>query len=226
MQETPFAFAWPVDQGGYEILRNRVERETAVLLGKDTFEFLVPRGGPLRFYRPLDEDSLWLRFAQSCKDAENVLLFANEFGRLGAKQAGLEDRLDRILETADLLRRISEYLHAGDRYAATLLFSKSGLPSMKEGILWYADKPERFHYRLIPLTLRDALLHQAGEAITGNRRFRRCRNEGCPNWFRLGPHPDSDGGHRPTITARREFCSDRCRVASARRQKRETATHA
>jgi hypothetical protein len=226
MDESPFAFAWPVDQSGYEICQKHDDQETAQLLGKEKVEFVVPRGGPLRFYRPLDDDSLWLRFAQNCRDNDGFILFAKEFGRLGHSQEGLDDRLDHILETAALLRKIWEHLQAGNRYSATLLFTKSGLPTMKEAILWYADAPERFHYRLIPLTLRDALLHQAGEAITGNRRFRRCRNEECPNWFRLGPHAAGEAGPGQTITARREFCSDRCRVASARRQKREASAHA
>jgi len=107
--------------------------------------------------------------------------------------------------------------------AAALLFNRD-LPTMRQGILWYPNQPERYHYKLFPVSLRDALLHQAGEAISGNRSFRRCRNEGCLNWFRLGPHDASEG--RKTYTARREFCSDRCRVSSARRQKKEAAANA
>jgi hypothetical protein len=223
-EETPFAFVWLVDEDGYEIVLKRGDPESAEMLGKDTFEFVEPRGGATRQYRPLDDDGLWLRFAGSCKDAEGIRAFANEFGRLGWSSDVKAHRLDRILETAEVLREIGERLIAGDRRAAWKLFATTGLPTMKEVVLWYADKPERYHYRLIPLTLRDALLHQAAEAITGNRHFRRCRNEKCPNWFRLGPH--AENGRRSTITARREFCSDRCRVASARRQKREGAAYA
>lgn len=225
MEETPFAFVWHVDENGYEIILNRVDPETAVLHGKDEVESVVPRGGPVRFYHPLDDEGLWLRFAQTCKDADSVLSFVNEFGRLGEAPEGLDDRLDHILELGTFIRSIAERLRAGERLAATMLFNQS-LPTMKEGILWYANEPEQFHYRFFPLSLRDALLHQAGEAITGNRRFRRCRNKGCPNWFRLGPHAASEGRPRQTITARREFCSDRCRVASARRQKKENAADA
>ncbi len=225
MDENPFALAWPVDEDGYGIARKRDRQEAEELEGGD-IGVVVRRGGPLNFYRPLDDDGLWLRFAQTCKDADGVLLFANEFGRLGGSADDRDHRVDDILKTAALIRRIGERLQAGQRYEATMLFLKSGLPTMKEGILWYAAEPERFHYRLVPLTLRDALLHQAGEAITGNRHFRRCRNVGCPNWFRLGPNTAGEVRHRQTITARREFCSDRCRVASARWQKREGAGHA
>ena len=218
MNGTPFGFAWHVDRDGYEI---HVEQESAGLAGRVGFEVLVARGGRLRPTSPLDDESLWLRFAETCKDMDGVMLFTKEFGLLGASP----ERLDRILETAAHIRRISQHLDAGDRLTATRIFDQN-IPTMKAAILWYSREPERFHYRLIPVTLRDALLHQAGEAITGNRRFRRCRNEGCSNWFRLGPNVAPEDGRRQTITIRREFCSDRCRVASARRQKRELAAHA
>jgi hypothetical protein len=222
-EESPFAFVWLVDQDGYEIVVKRGDPESAEMLGKDTFD-VEPRGGATRQYRPLDDDGLWLRFAESCKDAEGVRAFADEFGRLGRLTDLEEHRLDRIFETAEVLRGIGEHLNAGNRRAAWKLFATTGLPTMKEVVLWYADEPERYRYRLIPLTLRDALLHQAAEAITGNRHFRRCRNEKCSNWFRLGPH--AENGRQSTITMRREFCSDRCRVASARRHKREEAANA
>jgi hypothetical protein len=139
MEETPFAFVWHVDQHGYEIVRNRVDPEAAELLGKEQFEFVVPRGGPWRIYRPLDDEGLWLRFAQTCRDADGVLSFANGFGRLGQSREGLDDRLDHILGFAARIRSIAECLQAGERLAATKLFNDS-LPTMKEGILWYANQ--------------------------------------------------------------------------------------
>ena len=222
MQEVPFAFVWPVDEAGYQFVQVDPESGDPNKAGSNV---LVRRGGPLRYYHPLDDESLWVRFAENCRDSASALQFANEYGRLGRSSEGPDNQLDHILETAAGLREIRGHLQVGDRKAATLCFSKSGLPTMKQVILWYANEPERFRYRLLPLSLRDALLHQAGEAITGNRRFRRCRNEGCSNWFRLGPQA-SDAGRARTITARREFCSDRCRVASARRREKEASPHA
>jgi hypothetical protein len=216
MDESQFRFVWHVDQAGYTIELDEPRGLGAV------HEYLVcSRGGPLRSYWPLDEDGLWLRFAETCKTPEGVLGFVNEFGLLTQSP----ERLDSILETAALIRRIAEHFHAGERAVATKLFAGSGMPTLKEAILWSAESPGVFEACLVPLKLRDALLHQACEAITGNRRFRRCRNEGCPNWFRLGPHADTGEGRR-TYTVRRQFCSDRCRVASARHRKREEATYA
>jgi hypothetical protein len=218
MDETPFAFNWSVDQHGYEL---EATPDASGLAGQGVF--IKGRGGPLRYYWPLEKDGLWLQFAETCQSRDGVLQFAGEFGLLRGRGSAPE-RVGDILLTAARLSQLGQRLQAGDRLAATKLFNGSGLPEMKEAILWYAAEPERFHFRLIPLSLRHALFHQAAEAITGNRRFRRCRNVGCPRWFRLGPRAATDSRH--TYTARREFCSDRCRVADARRRKREAIRHA
>jgi hypothetical protein len=209
MDDNPFRFAWPVDQHGYEIERVRLEEPQG--LGQEIeYDRVRGKGGPLRFYWPLDDEALWLTFGEICQTANGTLAFANQFGTLGQAY----ERLHDFLSTAAVIRRIREHLRAGDRLAATKLFSRAGLATMREGVFWYADEPEKFALRLVPLTLRDGLLHQAAEAIAaGNWRFRRCRNEGCSNWFRLGPQRG--------YTARREFCSDRCRVAASRRAKKE-----
>jgi hypothetical protein len=219
-EDNPFRFVWPVDQDGYTI--EHVRCNQLVGIGNDReYDQIRPRGGPLRFYHPLEEDGLWLRFAETCNSAEGVLSFVGEFGLL----TGLPERLDSLVGTATLIHWINEHLKSDNRMSALQVFLGSGLPRLKEAILWHEQRPEAFEFRLIPLTLRDALLHQAGEAITGKRRFRRCRNESCPNWFRLGPRANTGEGRR-TYTARREFCSDRCRVAWARRHKKEGAANA
>jgi hypothetical protein len=219
MNADPFRFAWPVDQDGYKIWVNRHDSETALRVGRNETVFIQPRGGPLRYYYPLGFEGLWLRFAESCKSVEGALSFANEFGlplTLESELPGAGDEVSDFLREAELLRKIAERLDAGDRVSATKLLNEGGGAHVTEAIL-PNEKTAAFEVVLIPTTLLSALLHQAAEAIGGDRRFRRCRNEGCPNWFRVGPQAH---------TARREFCSDRCRVASARRQKREKLSHA
>jgi hypothetical protein len=220
----PFVFVWSVDQDGYAIEN---VSSSGGFFGPAEFDAVSRRGGPDRFYRPLDVDGLWLRFAETCESRDGVLKFANEFGLLsGERQTPLDD----FLRTARRMSEIAERLFAGDPKSAALAFHRSdipllgGWPLMRVAVLPSAKRPGNFEWRLIPHSLRDALLHQAAEAIAGNRRFRRCRNEQCPNWFRLGPRTASEG--RTTYTQRREFCSDRCRVAWARRHKREAAAHA
>lgn len=215
MGDTPFRCVWYVDQQGYEIEHVKLDGRVGLGMVRE-YDAIRPIGGPHRSYWPLEEDGLWLQFANVCKTAEGVLSFVKQFGLLTGSPP---ERLDSFLGIAALIRQIGECLEAGERVAATKLFASSGLPTMKGAVFWYGDRPKVFEFRYVPLTLRDVLLHQTGEAITGNRRFRRCRNEGCPKWFRLGPQSRM-GERARTFTARREFCSDRCRVAFARRQKK------
>jgi hypothetical protein len=218
-----FRFEWPVDQHGYET--QRIRRRDADGYGEGEFEYVCAHGGPRRFYRPLDESGLWLRFAETCRSREGVLQFVSKYGTLRHQ----DDNLDHYRRVAERLWAIYERLAAGDRRSAAVVFNELAFfwmpPRMEEKIQWSADRPEAFELAVIPGLLEDALKHQAAEAITGNRQFRRCRNQGCANWFRLGPRAVVEG-RRQTFTARREFCSDRCRVAHARQQRREAGVHA
>jgi len=214
VQGDPFQFVWPVDQDGYEIWRNPHDDETAQLLSRRETAFIRPRGGLLRYYRPLEVDGLWLRFAESCKSIDGALSFANEFGCIFELHDEFPDAAEQIgdfLNAAEVIRQISERIEAGDRISAAKILNHTGRPLVTETVR-YDERTAAFEHVLVPVTLMSALLHQAAQAISGDRHFRRCRNEGCPNWFRVGPRAH---------TARREFCSDRCRVASARRQKKE-----
>jgi hypothetical protein len=225
----PFHFCWGVDQTGYEV-------RTGVpgLILSEVSEFVVAHGGPERRYQPLEHPALWRTFCETCQDRDGALTFAGKFGLLrepnqlaygafGRLPPEPGDRLADTLELANHIRAIARLLDLGLRREAMNRFNNDR-PKMSEYILWEQEQPERFRYKWVPLSLRDALLHQIGEAITRNHQFRQCANSGCSNWFQLGPH-QAQGGRRQTTTVRRRFCSDYCRVASARRQKRE-ATHA
>lgn len=235
----PIYFDWSVDQDGYVIESVKAADCTyfgtpASMIGFDDYDVVRAKGGPVRVYRSLDNDGLWRRFAETCRSPEGVLTFVNEFGLLSdaswhSLDGGKGQPLSEFLATARRLSEVAEHLDAGNREGAAKALQKRdgllphGWPSLIEAIL--PSKSGGFEQRLIPISLRDALLHQAAEAIVGNRRFRRCRNDGCSNWFRLGPHTAKDGGK--TYTKRREFCSDRCRVAAARHQKKaEALAHA
>jgi hypothetical protein len=231
----PFAFEWGVDQDGYQIERKNAGN-SRFFGPTPEFDMVTLRGGPLRYYRPLDNDGLWLRFAETCRTNEGVLQFANAYGALDCwtdldgvlRFSGTT--LAEFLNTAHRLWAIAAQLRSGDRASAAELLRLDdnpilrGLPTLRGVLLPSPKTAEGFEYKLVPISLRDALLHQAAEAISGNRRFQRCRNHECPNWFRLGPHTKSEGGK--TFTARREFCSDRCRVATARRQKKGVSANA
>jgi hypothetical protein len=221
-----FQFEWPVDQQGYTTERRPPGHDADGYSYDAEFECLSPRGGPSRFYRPLDDGGLWLRFAETCRKRDGVLRFAGDFGMLRQQS----DSVGHYSRLAERLWAIHERLSAGDRRSAAAIFNTDRSvplwsPRMHETILWSPDRPDAFELGVIPNFLEDALKHQAAEAITGNRQFRRCRNQECANWFRLGPRAATEG-RRQTFTARREFCSDRCRVAHARRQRKEATPHA
>jgi hypothetical protein len=217
-----FYLHWPVDQDGYETEPGG-DHDADGYRYEGGFERLRPRGGPQRFYRPLDDAGLWLRFGETSRDREGVLQFVGEFGMLRQQN----DSFGHYQRLAARLWAIHEQLQAGNRLSAANIFTDRSipLPQMFETILWSANRPEAFEPVVVPYMLEDALKHQALEAITGNRRFRRCRNQGCANWFRLGPRTVTEG-RRQTFTMRRAFCSDRCRVAHARRQRKEPTVHA
>jgi hypothetical protein len=214
----PFDFVWPVDQEGYEIWVSR-HPEASDILGRDETRYFRGRGGPLRYYRPLEVEDLWLRFAESCNSVDGALSFASDFGLLFTDERELpggSDKVDDFLGNSKILRHIVDRFETGDLISAAGVLTAYGGAMVNE-VIRYDQKRAVFEVVLIPVTLLSALLHQAAEAISGNRRFCRCRNQGCSKWFRVGPRAH---------TARREFCSDRCRVASARRQKAERIANA
>jgi hypothetical protein len=237
----PFSdFVWSVDQDGYSVERAQLPGwmfgAPNGFFGLNEVDVVKPNGGPLRYYRPLEEEEgLWRRFAESCKTPEGVFAFVHQFGLLAqAPRPGIDDWVEEPMSfyigLAQRLSEIAKQLDIGDRHAAVAALRNSERPFgngwalLSAAVLPSTKDPNTFGYKLIPHSLRDALLHQAAEAIQQNRRFRRCRNEECLNWFRLGAHSRKEGGR--SITARREFCSDRCRVAYARRQKKEATVNA
>src|SRR4051812_44233462 len=87
----PIDFLWCVDQHGYRI--EREPRARGLLSdpgdGRDEWdEFLVPVGGPPRYYEPLKQGELWLQFADTCQSADGVLWFAAKYGGLTAAKFG------------------------------------------------------------------------------------------------------------------------------------------
>jgi hypothetical protein len=197
-----YHFDWGRDKAGYEIQLAGGTGRTA--LEKVVRERIVGLGGPIEYYRPLeDHPALWRRFADTCGTRERIIPFVNEFG----PPDGRADDVAYTIQLAQSLQRIAYHFERGERAEACDAFNECNplirakiFPSKKGGLL-----------KLVPDTLAGAMIIQAGEALTGNHQFRKCRN--CPEWFRLGAGENS---------SRREFCCDRCRVAFNRRRKRES----
>jgi hypothetical protein len=249
----PVSFVWCIDQHGYKIERlPRPRGLLALETPNEPYEWediLTPAGGPPRYYN-LQDDSLWLKFAKMCSTRDGVLSFVSQHGGISQESFPFPSRepLKDFIVTADRLNRIAERLDLGERESAAEVFWETSqavstsreivgsslgfpifqsmprllrAPLMQVVLVPSKKRMGNFEWYFVPSSLRDALLFQAAEAIAGNRRFQRCRYEGCSNWFRLGPHTAAEG--RRTITARRKFCSDRCRVAADRRKKKAIA---
>jgi hypothetical protein len=180
-------------------------------------DVIRPRGGPLREYRPMDDHpGLWRRFA-ACADASGLLAFVCEFGLLySIERADSFHHVDYILSTAELVHQIAKRIDCMLYAEAAALWNERAHPRLS-AVLVSTPRHGRFELKPTPLTLIGALLMQTSEAIEHNQHWRHCRNDGCPEWFRIG-----DGAH----TSRREFCSDRCRVAWARHNKPGRAINA
>jgi hypothetical protein len=205
-----FEFRWAVDQDGYEIERIAAREGSSLVDTVYEHEVIRPRGGPLRGYRPMDDyPDLWRRFT-ACVDASSALAFVQKFGPISSfERVSPAEWVDNYVRNAELIRQIAAHIDANDYVAAAALWNERARPSLTAGLI-PMQHPGKFEFRPIPVTLLGALLLQIGEAIAHSQQWRHCRNDGCPEWFRVG-----EGAH----TSRREFCSDRCRVASARRHK-------
>lgn len=212
-----FEFRWAVDQDGYDIEHVPARKGPSLLQTVYEHDVIRPRGGPLREYRPMDDyPDLWQRFA-ACADASGVLAFVQKFGAFSSTEGVRpSEQVDENLKIAELIRQIAAKIDAKDYVEAAALWNERGRPRLTAGLV-PTQRHGRFEFRPIPLTLRGALLLQTGEAIAHNQHWRHCRNDGCSEWFRIG-----DGAH----TSRREFCSDRCRVAWARQHKLGRAINA
>jgi hypothetical protein len=230
----PFVFAWPVAEAGYDLDDRNVENGG----GPAT---VTMRRGPVRYYRPLEHEALWRKFAEECAAASDakILGFVQRYGLLAAKPAPsiLDRHLDQdyeppvsaeseevpsITDTAYLLALIAQHLDRDERDAAANLLRRYGRAGFEVTVAPAPSNGRRPQVAFVPASLRDVLLLQAAEAIAERHEFRRCRNERCAEWFRIGGL-DSD---RHRITKRREFCSTRCRVAAADARHRQETYHA
>ena len=221
----PFTFEWPVDQDGYDVIEKTesgVSEDLIFLSGQlrgiDDRRAVRRRGGPLRFYRPLEEaPALFLELAHLEKSPAAVIEFANRFGLIGYAPPRPADEIseeplwawfgmiDALAAAEGLLKRyragevqISDWIDAINSAMNPELIPKLSLPPGK--------KPRIVAH---PRTLADALQLQFMFQITHGRTFKQCDH--CSAWFPFG----RGTGNR----SRKRFCTNKCRVAAHRRRK-------
>ncbi len=206
-----FQFEWPVDRDGYEWAHDRPGSEQppySILTGLRGW-VIRPRGGPKAFYRPLEEQpGLFRRFASLPQDDRDAILeFTNLFGMLDGSTNGTQ--LDIIADRIERFHIITGALDYSSPLVAAVAFNDFFHPRFTVQ-MDAAKSPPRLSVE--PTTLYGAMMLQVAMEISGTSKFKKCKQ--CPQWFPIG---------KKGATIRKEFCSDRCRVAWNRRQKREEA---
>jgi len=216
-----FTFEWPVDQDGYELefVKPRLTKGRADTKLTGPYQILKRRSGPLRYYRPLeDQPGLARRLAELSKhqgDESLLVDFANEFGLLSHDSFGLVISGQRMKtsdwwEIALQLHFVLELKDAGNIEAACATLNEHVHPNFKPHI--HFQQPKRPKLSIAPDNLAGALWFQVMGEITHGTKFKRC--DLCPTWFPVGPRT----GHRET----RRFCSNTCRNAWHRQNKKTT----
>lgn len=229
--ENLFRFEWARDKHGYEI------GEAA---RSPTFQELEirPKGGPLEFYRPLEQHpGLFRRFANikpvmkthhptgreyaESHDTDEILAFANEFGLLNffsphPDEDDLVEFLDNWSIHIGAMSEMVTLLDADQNHDAAEEFNSwaddddGGTYFLAKVKLTPSKKSKRIYMNVSPVSLLSCMLLQLAEEITNNITYKKCKF--CPNWFPFGPGT----GHKRI----KKFCSTRCRVAWNRQRKR------
>jgi hypothetical protein len=188
---------WPVDRDGYEWAEDA-----------GAGWVLRRRGGPNRFYRPLeDSPGLFRRFASLPNDRDAILRFTNEFGFITGAATDEFFLLDRFDDQRRRLSYITSILD-DDEYQDAEINNRARAAMALNTLLhhgfrmWLDISRDPPAMQLQPTTLYGAMMVQLAQEIAGVLKYRKCKH--CPEWFPLGKNQR---------TTRREFCSDRCRVA-------------
>lgn len=195
-----FEFDWAVDQDGYDWADDASRGWV-----------LRRRGGPNRFYRPLEDNpGLFRRFASlpAIPDRDAILEFTNRFGFIDGNLDSDFFLFDQFKQQQINLSYVVSILETEDQKKASVAFNSLLHPRFR---IWMDIRPEPPEMQIVPVTLYAAMMVQLAQEIAGIVRFRKCKH--CPEWFSLGKNQ---------ATTRREFCSDRCRVAWHRQNRTET----
>jgi hypothetical protein len=213
---------WERDAAGYELLpeeaRSPVHGITESLLGAASAlpMRVVPRGGKLVAYRPLDLDELYARFA-AVYSPEDVVDFINKYGLLTklSSSPGIGDIVPEVLDHAAAFRSFLSY--DGEQGTELALWAGSEGKWLGQLNLVLAQNPASgaLSLQLRPPTLLAGLYLQLGQKLSGHRPFRECPY--CKTWFETGPGT----GRRLDAT----FCTDDHRVLfnSRKRSNRRAA---
>lgn len=196
-------FEWERDLAGYEI----VTREGVLLGGGTQTKWIRAKGGRKERYRPLEDASLFRRFAQLRRTESSVLAFARNHGLLGfgleaRSRSSSEEPISSWHSSIDVVRRMVVLLDHQEWPVLSDMFDKAELGRMTVRLPTW----NRHGVNLVvePNSLRSAIYLQLARSASSNERWRQCTR--CSAWFAYGPGT----GRRSTA----EYCSDACRKSA------------
>jgi hypothetical protein len=192
MPELTFDFKWYKHAGGYRLIPAKLHRGSVMNVRPDDIQppRIVPVGGPLQSYRPLDEfQNLFEHFIRVAKSEDGVLEFVKRFGPLtfGGLRKGGED-VPPIIDAVEEMREVQRR-------------RTTAIPLEPLNVMIITDDEGRLRLKVSPRCLLDALWLQLAQA-SGSASFRECWN--CHEPFVAGPKGNRRGDAK--------FCSDKCRV--------------
>jgi hypothetical protein len=193
MSDLTFDFTWYRHARGYRLIEAKpIPRKRGQSLSDATFgdiqsARIVPVGGTLLRYRPLDEyDTLFEQFVREAKDETGLLAFMNKFGPLtnDGLRKGREVAWEIIEEAKSMPGTVGAQLNP----LRAAIVRANG----------------RVRLKVSPACLLDALWLQFAEAQSKGVAFRQCENKKCGKTFVAGVKGNRRGDAK--------FCSDKCRI--------------
>ena len=208
-----FEFVWLVDEDGYEIRSGRPDGVSldGVVRRYRQGPWLARKGGALRRSRLLaDHPEMSAEFA-SLLDAgrvsgDAIIRFAGEYGFLRHWPGPDADcDAESLQYWGDSIWRVSEFLKMADQNPVDAVSLAGWFNCYMQPIsrmhLTAAQKDVSLQFN--PLCLWDAICVQMAALVDQSVGVKKCKN--CGGWIQYG----QGTGH----TRRKDFCSDRCRVA-------------
>jgi hypothetical protein len=207
-------FEWQVDQAGYDWVEGKARQSqprseetivdvvySALLLPPP--DHIVPRGGQLKSYRPLEAvPNLFRIFSKLATTPHGLLEFVNRYGPMlpNGNRAEGEDALTGLAAAQEMATILETYPRD----------PKRGLSYLGNGQGWsridvylaFNSATARPYFVFKPPCLLNALWLELGQFVTGDAQVRECFL--CGEWFETGP------GTRRRADAR--FCSDQHRI--------------
>ncbi|MCD8566656.1 MAG: hypothetical protein LRY36_01830 [Alphaproteobacteria bacterium] len=220
-----YDFEWYKSSAGYELIEQApVETKIpTVLSGFNPGKALRPKGDedisfrPFEEYLPLVRKFSDLKTSSEYPHEEGVIDFANEFGMLGLypnrrnSDPLSSEYLSEWNYAASSIALIYEQLSIGALDNAASLYNNTSLKLAVQPRFSAEVSFQRTGLQFRPVNLLTAMWFLLAEEIQGRKKFTRCSNRDCMEWY--------------PARENRKWCSDRCRQVGCRNDKKQKGSH-